>query len=109
MASVAVLGIDVDDVDRTVAWLLMVPAAAMASVPRPRCCGATTWAAGLRGGGARGQRLHLAQRSGWLVREEAQAPQPLPQMGRPEGDGSPRTERSLLRLCLQWEERVHTE
>ena len=54
MASVVVLGIDVDDVDRTVAWLLRVPAVATALVPHPRSCGTSTWAAGLRGGGARG-------------------------------------------------------
>lgn len=44
MAFVAVLGMDVNDVDRTVAWLRVVPAVT-ASASRPRCSGGTTGAA----------------------------------------------------------------
>ena len=51
MASVAVLGMGDYEVDRTVARLLMAPAAA---APRPHCCGAATWMAGWRGEGMRG-------------------------------------------------------
>src|SRR4051812_16856543 len=51
MASVAVLGMGDDQVDRTIARLLTVPTAAASC---PCCCGAATWMAGWCGEGARG-------------------------------------------------------
>ena len=53
IASVAMLGMEVDDLGRNIAWLLMVPVAA-AAVVHPHYGGVATRAAGSRGDGARG-------------------------------------------------------
>ena len=59
---------DIDDIDHTVASLLMARTVVTVVVPRPCSCGFTIWATGSRGSGARGSAA-LPSAAVWSTRQ----------------------------------------